>query len=117
MSKNKYNAEKITVDSITFDSQIEAARYFELKMLEKAGKIGNLARQRSFELIPRGKKVKRARNYIADFDYWENGKYVVEDVKGCKTPVYTLKRDLLLHTYPFINIFREYTKDGIRDFL
>ena len=30
--------------------------------------------------------------YYADFEYYENDEYIVEDVKGVKTPVYKLKR-------------------------
>lgn len=34
--RNKYNAHKITIDGIKFDSKKEANRYCELKILEKA---------------------------------------------------------------------------------
>jgi len=37
MTYNKYGAKKTVVDNITFDSKKEAARYQELKLLEKAG--------------------------------------------------------------------------------
>jgi hypothetical protein len=33
--------------------------------------------------------------YVGDFDYWENGEYIVEDVKGFLTPVFKLKRKLV----------------------
>lgn len=35
--------------------------------------------------------------YIADFVYTENGKKVVEDVKGCRTEVYKLKKKMVLY--------------------
>ena len=34
--------------------------------------------------------------YKADFQYWENGRRIVEDVKGVRTPVYKLKAKLML---------------------
>jgi len=37
--KNKYGNRKVTVDGITFDSRKEAARWQELRFLEKAGEI------------------------------------------------------------------------------
>lgn len=33
--------------------------------------------------------------YYADFTYWEKGKYIVEDKKGVRTPVFNLKKKLL----------------------
>ena len=107
----KYGAKKTTVDGITFDSKKEAARYLELKMLEKGGHIQNLKRQVEFELIPaqygpdiitakgkrkRGPLFERAVKYKADFTYTENGEQVVEDVKGYRTPEYKIKRKLML---------------------
>lgn len=113
---NKYHAQKITVDGQTFDSKKEYGRWCELKLLERAGKISGLRRQVCFELIPAqyetverygktgrlpdGKKcVEHAVNYVADFVYTENGKMVVEDVKGCKARnayyIYSLKRKMM----------------------
>lgn len=91
----KYNARKTTVDGITFDSKREANRYAELKLLERAGEISDLKLQVPFELIPK-QPGERAVKYIADFVYTEDGQTVVEDTKGVKTPVYILKRKLLL---------------------
>lgn len=92
---SKYHAKKTTVDGITFDSKKEAERWTELKILERAGVIEQLKRQVKFELIPK-LPGERAVNYYADFTYLCNGKLVVEDVKGYKTPVYRLKRLLML---------------------
>jgi hypothetical protein len=49
---SKYKAKKTVVDGITFDSQKEAQRWCELRLLEKAGVIKNLQRQVPFEIIP-----------------------------------------------------------------
>ena len=41
----KYHAKKTRLDGLTFDSQKEAQRYAELKLLERAGQIHSLRRQ------------------------------------------------------------------------
>ena len=93
---SKYNNTKIRVDGRLFDSKSEAARWQELCLLERAGEITELERQVEYELIPK-QKGERAVKYIADFRYVDHeGKTVVEDTKGVKTPVYILKRKLLL---------------------
>lgn len=92
----KYNNTKIRVDGRLFDSKAEAARWQELQLLERAGEITELERQVEYELIPK-QKGERAVKYISDFRYIDHeGKTVVEDTKGVKTPVYILKRKLLL---------------------
>lgn len=100
---NKYRNIKVIVDGIPFDSRKEANRYCELKLLQRAGQIQNLVLQKEFELLPKqevdGKVVERAVKYRADFTYEENGKTVVEDTKGFRTPEYILKRKLMLYRY------------------
>ena len=92
----KYNNTKIRVDGRLFDSKAEAARWQELCLLERAGEITELERQVEYELIPK-QKGERAVKYIADFRYVDHeGETVVEDTKGVRTPVYILKRKLLL---------------------
>lgn len=96
---NKYHNRKvITSDGIEHDSQREAKRWCELKLLERAGQIQDLQRQVKFELIPK-QQGERAVNYIADFTYTENGKKVVEDTKGMKTKDYIIKRKLMLYIH------------------
>lgn len=96
---NKYHNRKvITSDGIEHDSQREANRWCELKLLERAGQIQDLQRQVKFELIPK-QQGERAVNYIADFTYTENGKKVVEDTKGMKTKDYIIKRKLMLYIH------------------
>ena len=113
---NKYGAAKTTFDGITFDSVFEAERWIELKILERAGIIKDLCRQVRFEVIPKTGR-NRAHHYTADFTYTENGKKIVEDVKGVKTRDYLLRRDLLLASSSFAEtIFREYTRKGAKDY-
>ena len=116
---NKYNAKKVSVDGIEFDSKKEARRYQELLLLQKAGEIYMLERQKVYELLPaqrepdtvgkrggiiKGKLLERAVEYVADFVYTDkNGKTVVEDVKGFREggayAVFVLKRKLMLYRY------------------
>ena len=116
---NKYNAKNVSVDGIEFDSKKEARRYQELLLLQKAGEIYMLERQKVYELLPaqrepdtvgkrggviKGKLLERAVEYVADFVYTDkNGKTVVEDVKGFREggayAVFVLKRKLMLYRY------------------
>ena len=94
-TKNKYGARKLTApDGQKFDSVKEFHRWGCLRLLERAGKITDLKRQVSFELIPK-QDGERACTYVADFTYYENGQYVVEDCKGFKTDVYRIKKKLM----------------------
>lgn len=99
---NKYHAKKTVVDGMTFDSRREADRYLVLKSMEEDGDIEDLRRQVRYELIPAfdvdGKHY-RPVFYVADFVYMEDGKEVVEDVKGMKTDVYRLKSKLFARRY------------------
>ena len=95
----KYNNTRIRVDGRLFDSKAEAARWQELSLLERAGEITELERQVEYELIPK-QKGERAVKYIADFRYVDHeGKTVVEDTKGVKTPVWIIKRKLMLRVH------------------
>ena len=88
-----------------FDSVKEFNRYRDLMLLQKAGKISGLSRQIRFDLLPPqydgDKCVLRGCYYVADFTYWENGNFIVEDCKGYKTPDYVIKKKLM---YYFHNI-------------
>lgn len=102
---SKYRNIKCVFSGIKFDSKKEAARYAELAMLERAGRISGLERQVRFEVCPKvpGLKGSRARHYVADFVYCEGGKKIIEDVKSLitkKNPVYTLKKQLVQVNFP-----------------
>ena len=98
MRRCKYRTLKTFVDGITFDSKREAERYKELRLLERGGLITDLRLQVPFELIPK-QPGERAVKYVADFVYTENGRMVVEDVKGYRTDVYRLKRRMMQAKY------------------
>lgn len=114
MTYSKYRALKTTVGGITFDSSLEAKRYTQLKILETAGTIKNLQIQPKFRLMDSFKydgRTIRAIDYIADFMYEENGKVIVEDVKGIRTKDYIIKSKLFIKKYilelEYVDEFRE----------
>lgn len=114
----KYHNNPAVRGSIKFDSQKEAARYDELILLLKTGKIRSLKLQPEYTLqeaftTPDGTRV-QAIKYRADFSYdilrhnryedydgvewideWEP---VIEDVKSpaTKTQVYQMKRKMMM---------------------
>jgi hypothetical protein len=101
-SQRKYKNTPTFVDDQRFDSKKEAARYQDLKLLEKCGAISNLETQVKFEFPINGEPLRYASNrkvtYVADFTYVEDGQRVVEDVKSkitAQNPAYKLKRALM----------------------
>lgn len=94
VKKSKYGNKKTVVDDIEFDSEKEAKRYKDLKLLRKAGEISFLELQVPFELNPNGDFSYK---YVADFVYLDTrtGKKIVEDCKGMRTAEYKRKRRLM----------------------
>lgn len=101
----KYRNVPTVVDGLRFDSQKEARRWHELKMLLKIGTIRRLFRQVKYPLIAHAANGDHGVVgwYIADFSYEEpvvegrrDGPWqeVTEDVKGGKatmTPLFRWK--------------------------
>lgn len=89
--RNKFNAQKIELDGMTFDSKKEHKRYIELKAMQQRGEIFGLEHHTKFELAPKTKlegekRAKPALRYLADFTYYiSTGEYIVEDVKSAAT--------------------------------
>lgn len=111
--KSKYGNRKVVCDGIKFDSEREAARFAELKVLQAMGKIRNLRLQANFTLVEgyttiEGERIKPM-VYKADFTYEratvpdQNGTVYwlreVEDAKGMKTKDYLLKKKLMQEKY------------------
>lgn len=119
--KSKYNAQKISVDGMTFDSIREFRRYSYLAMLQEKGQIKDLRRQVPFPLLPAqyeqleevyqrgprkgqhktGECLEKSVTYVADFVYLYRtleGEWIqiVEDAKGFRTDDYVIKRKLML---------------------
>jgi hypothetical protein len=84
---SKFRNRKTTLDGETFDSAKEARRWQELKLLEAAGEIKSLRRQVTFPCEHNGVLITK---YRADFVYEQQGRVVVEDSKGYRTPEYIL---------------------------
>ena len=86
--RNKFNAQKVEMDGMTFDSKKEHKRYIELKAMQQRGEIRDLQHHTKFELAPKTKlegekRAKPALRYFADFTYYNTrGEYIVEDVKS-----------------------------------
>lgn len=104
---NKFNAEKVTIDGIKFDSKKEGRRYQELKLLERVGDIRFLSLQPRFLIIEaRGSENKAV--FTADFMYHVDRndgtlEIVVEDVKSPPTrkkPDYINRRKMFKQKYP-----------------
>ena len=111
--RSKYGNRKVVRDGIKFDSEREAARFTELKVLRAMGKIRDLRLQVNFTLVEgyktiEGKRIKPM-VYRADFTYeratepdiagvvhWLRE---VEDAKGAKTKDYLLKKKLMQDKY------------------
>ena len=111
--RSKYNNRKVVMDGIKFDSEREAARFAELKVLRAMGKIRDLRLQVNFTLVEgyttiEGERIKPM-VYRADFTYERaaepdrNGTVYwlreVEDAKGAKTKDYLLKKKLMRGKY------------------
>lgn len=90
----KYRNVKTVIDGITFDSKKEAAYYRKRQALLKSGDIVKLEMQVRYDFVINGVKLGF---YKADFrETWSSGTVVVVDVKGFKTPVFNLKKKLML---------------------
>lgn len=115
----KYHNTKTVLNGIKFDSKLEAERYGQLKMMERAGVIRELELQPSFDLIPsfrKNGKTWRKTVYRADFRYilCEDDSYIIEDVKGSTaviTDVFRLKQKLFEYKYPDYTISIVTSKD------
>lgn len=114
-SGSKYGNESCEVDGIRFSSQLEARYYQRLKLLQRVGEVSEIKLQVPYILqpayeLPDGTKV-RAIKYVADFVVsFSDGRKQVVDTKGMRTPIYKLKKKMLLYKYPEIN-FVEVEKD------
>lgn len=89
----KYRNTPTTIGNERFDSKGEAARWQELRLLEKAGEITDLTRQVKYDLIVEGVKVCR---FVPDFEYRKDGKLITEDFKSkaTMTPAFRIKAKL-----------------------
>lgn len=90
--RSKYRNVRTEVDGISFHSKKEANRYIELRDMLTNEDITSLSLQVPYKIVVNGQLICR---YIADFVYMQDGKTIVEDVKGRITDVYRLKKKLM----------------------
>lgn len=90
--RGKYGAIPIVIDGQKFASTTEGMRYKELALLQRVGKITQLETQVPFLMEVNDVKICK---YIADFTYWADGKFIVEDRKGVRTATFNLKKKLM----------------------
>jgi len=125
MKRSKYNSSKVVIGDSKYDSKREYHRHLVLLDREKRGEIWGLRRQVEFVLLPpvsvtdytilktkvkvTERNIQQPIKYFADFVYYENGEYIVEDVKISKKlqpSEYVLKKKMLFYRYGIV--IREY---------
>ena len=92
----KYRAIPTVADGYRFASKKEAARYGELKLMARAGEIVGLELQPRFPIAVNGVRICA---YVGDFQYIQEGRFVVEDCKGYRTREYQIKKKLVFAVY------------------
>lgn len=98
--RSKYNNKRTPTDAGMADSQVEAARWAELRLMERAGQITALRFHPRYDL-PGGVR------YEGDSEYVEGGRVVCEDVKGRTAPLtqaFRIMAKLFRATYPDIEL-------------
>jgi Protein of unknown function (DUF1064) len=97
--RNKYRNVPTLVDGRRFSSKAEAARYQDLRLMQRAGEIDWFILQPRFDL---GDGI----TYVADFLVVRRGLVSVEDVKGVETAAFKLKRKLFESKYQPLNVIK-----------
>jgi Protein of unknown function (DUF1064) len=88
---SKYGNEKTGKYASKHEAEVAA----NLAALERAGKITNLQEQVGFTLVEGNGKIRPIR-YVADFTFYENGKYRILDAKGfSKNRVWLMKKKMM----------------------
>lgn len=97
-TRSKYNAKKVVIDNIKFDSKAEAAYYQQLKLLKMTGEVVSFDLQPEFvlqESFRKNGKLYRAIKYKADFLVrYSDGHEELIDVKGMLTKEFRIKQKL-----------------------
>ena len=103
---NKYNAKKVEIDGIVFDSRAEGRFYEHLLDLMHDGVVESFEMQKPYTLLdkfphPKTGKTIRAIKYVPDFEViYTDGRVEVVDIKGfMKNPVFLLKAKLFMFRY------------------
>lgn len=102
-TRSKYNAKKVVIDNIKFDSKAEAAYYQQLKLLKMSGEVVSFDLQPEFvlqESFRKNGKLYRAIKYKADFLVrYSDGHEELIDIKGMLTKEFRIKQKLFEMRY------------------
>ena len=88
-------AARVGIHGRWFASLKEGRRYWELRLLERAGTVTELQTQVPYDLTVVSLIDQRPHSigtWIADFEYRRDGARIVEDAKGVRTPLYRRAR-------------------------
>ena len=96
--RSKYGNRRVCWRGVWFDSQAELQHWLILLDRQKRGEISGLERQVTYSLDVNGVHICK---YVADYVYLDKyeGRLLVVDKKGYKTPEYKLKKKLMLACY------------------
>lgn len=115
---SKYNAKKVEIDGIKFDSKSEGEYYLHLKQQVTERQILGFERQKRM-LLQEGFSVEGVKGkirpifYVVDFIITENdGTLTYIDVKGVETDVFRLKKKLFMKRYNTALLKVKKTKGG-----
>lgn len=115
---SKYNAKKVEIDGIKFDSKAEGEYYLHLKQQVSERQILGFERQKRM-LLQEGFSVEGVKGkirpifYVVDFIIAENdGTLTYVDVKGMETDVFKLKKKLFMKRYNTALMKVKKTKGG-----
>ena len=113
---NKYNAKKVEVDGIKFDSVAESRYYKYLLGLLNEGVVESFEMQKPYTLLdkfphPKTGKTIRAIKYVPDFEViYTDGRVEVVDVKGMRTDVFRMKCKLFMFRYQIPLVLVKYNR-------
>ena len=113
---NKYNAKKVEVDGIKFDSVAESRYYKYLLGLLNEGVVESFEMQKPYTLLdkfphPKTGKTIRAIKYVPDFEViYTDGRVEVVDVKGMQTDVFRMKCKLFMFRYQIPLVLVKYNR-------
>lgn len=104
VKKSKYNNNRVRVDGILFDSQLEADYYSDLKLQLKTGTIRGFCRQPEF-VLQEGFGDIRPIMYRADFIVFNlDGTAEIVDTKGFETEEFRRTRKLFAAKFPELEL-------------
>ena len=113
---NKYNAKKVEIDGIVFDSRAEGRFYEHLLDLMHEGVVESFETQKPYTLLdkfphPKTGKTIRAIKYVPDFEViYTDGRVEVVDVKGMQTDVFRMKCKLFMFRYQIPLVLVKYNR-------